>query len=84
MFSIKVKLKELSQKVLGLVLLISMGKASSHYSQSGRSVLCKFEDCLKIDFHDWMTIRILVCYLLPLLFECCFCCIKDCNRSDFS
>ena len=25
----------------------------------------KFEDYLKIDFPDWMTIRILHCYLLP-------------------
>ena len=24
---------------------------------------CKFEDYLKIDFHDWMTIRILLCFL---------------------
>ena len=35
-----------------------------HYSQSGSSVPCKFEDYLKIDFHDLMTIRILLCYLL--------------------
>ena len=37
-----------------------------HYSESGRSVPCKFEDYLKIDFDDWLTIRILLCYLLPL------------------
>ena len=24
-----------------------------------------FEDYLKIDFHDWMTIRVLLGYLLP-------------------
>ena len=35
------------------------------YCKSGRSVPCKFEDCLKIDFHDWITILILLCYLLP-------------------
>ena len=34
------------------------------YSQSGRSVPCESEDCLKIDFHDWIEIRILLCYLL--------------------
>ena len=35
-------------------------------SESGRSKSCQFDDYLKIDFHDWMTIRILLCYLLPL------------------
>ena len=28
------------------------------YSESGKSVPCRFEDYLKIDFHDWMIIRI--------------------------
>ena len=33
--------------------------------RSGRSVSCKFEeDYLNIDFHDLMTLRILLCYLL--------------------
>ena len=35
------------------------------YSEGRRSVPCKLEDYLKIDFHDWMTIRVLNCYLLP-------------------
>ena len=34
------------------------------YSESGRSVPCKFEDYLKIDLHNWMTIRILLSFLL--------------------
>ena len=34
------------------------------YSESGGSIPCKFEDYLKTDFNDWMTIRILLCYLL--------------------
>ena len=36
------------------------------YSESGRSVPCKFEDYLKTEFHNLMTIRILLCCLLPL------------------
>ena len=32
------------------------------YSQNGRSIPYKFEDYLKVDFHDWMTIRMLLCY----------------------
>ena len=35
-----------------------------NYSESRSSVPCKFKDYLKIDFHDLMTIRILLCYLL--------------------
>ena len=35
------------------------------YNESGSSVSCKFKYYLKIDFHDCMTIRILLCYLLP-------------------
>ena len=34
------------------------------YSESGSSVLCKLKDYLKIDFHDWMIVQILLCYLL--------------------
>ena len=34
------------------------------YSESGRRPRCKFEDYLKIDFHDRMTFRILLYYLL--------------------
>ena len=29
---------------------------------NGMSIPCKFEDHLKIDFHYWMTFRILLCY----------------------
>ena len=32
--------------------------------KSGSGIPCKFKDYLKIDIHDWMTIRILLCYLL--------------------
>ena len=34
------------------------------YSESERSVPFEFKDYLKIDFHDWVTFRILLCYLL--------------------
>ena len=41
------------------------------YSQSRRSVLRKFEDSLKIEFDNWMTIRILHLLLGSTSFECC-------------
>ena len=47
------------------------------YSESGKSIPCKFEDYLKIDSHDWMTIPILLCYLLQAER------MKDYNRSSF-
>ena len=34
------------------------------YSEGGSSVPCKFKEYLKIDFDDWMTIQILLCYFL--------------------
>ena len=34
------------------------------YSESGIGVPCKFKDHLKIDFHDWMAIRILLSNLI--------------------
>ena len=42
-----------------------IGYESVSYSESGGSVPCQFEDYLKVDFHDWMIIQILFCYLLP-------------------
>ena len=36
------------------------------HSQSGRRVPCNFEDCLKTYSYNWVTIRILLCYSLPL------------------
>ena len=46
----------------------------SYNSESGSSAPYRFEDYLKIDFHDWINIRILLCFfptsdsktLLPL------------------
>ena len=46
-------------------LLLHLGILTRLYSVSKRSVPCKFEDYLEIDFHDWMAIRILFCHLLP-------------------
>ena len=43
----------------------SENKVKIRYSVGERNVPCKFEDYLKIDFQDRMTIRILVCYLFP-------------------
>ena len=34
------------------------------YNESGRSISCKFEDFSRIDFHDWITIGMLLCHLL--------------------
>ena len=41
----------------------------SLYSQSRRSVSCKFKDYLKINYNDWMTIRILLLSSGSILFE---------------
>ena len=38
---------------------------SKNYSQNGRSVPCKFEDHLKINFRDWMIIQTLLYCLSP-------------------
>ena len=54
-------------KQLRKILSVKIKIMGALYSQSGRSVSCKFEDYLKIDFHDWMTIRILHCYLLSFM-----------------
>ena len=39
-------------------------KVNDRCSESESSVPCELKNHLKIDFHDWMTIRILLCYLL--------------------
>ena len=43
------------------------------HNQGKRSLLCKFEDYLKIDFYDWMTFRILLRYKPSVLFKYHFC-----------
>ena len=55
------------------------------YSESGSSVPCKFKDYLKIDFDDWMTIRILLCYFLASHPNVAFVAerMKDSNRNSF-
>ena len=39
------------------------------HSESGIGVPSKFEDYLKIDFHDWMNIRILFFEIASVLFS---------------
>ena len=57
------------------------------YNESGRNVPCKFEDYLKIDFHDWMTVQycFVICFrsIRILALVGMSVCMEDYKRSSF-